>query len=157
MLEVNPDIALYCLDSWDTPNPADGFQNKDELFDQFIANMYKLECLGKIKVIRDESKNVMKYLEEGSFEAVYIDGSHLEEDVYRDFHNAYKLLKPGGFLLGDDWNWNSVSKGVMRAFWEINEEKEFLWPIRTTATTYYTHKISPVPEVFVENPGNTTS
>jgi len=143
MLEVNPDIKLCCMDTWKDTRPPEerGGTGNDTLFDQFIANMYKLGLLGKISCVREDTRNVLKYLKQGSFDAIYIDASHEEEDVYRDFHNAFKLLKVDGHLMGDDWNWNSVSKGVMRAYWEINQDKEVLWPMRTGVTSYNTRRV----------------
>ncbi|MFQ3671230.1 MAG: class I SAM-dependent methyltransferase [Verrucomicrobiia bacterium] len=45
---------------------------------------------------------------------VYLDASHEEDDVYQDVLDYYHLLRPGGVLLGDDWNWSGVRSAVTR-------------------------------------------
>lgn len=46
---------------------------------------------------------------------VYVDASHAEEDVYNDIMAWYPKLASKGILCGDDWGWESVQKGVIRA------------------------------------------
>lgn len=41
----------------------------------------------------------------GSFDAIFIDGSHLAADVLTDATLAWPLLAPGGFLIFDDYEW----------------------------------------------------
>ena len=48
-------------------------------------------------------------------EVIYIDASHEEPDVTADLNAYWPLVKPGGILYGDDWDWEGVEKAV-RAF-----------------------------------------
>ena len=144
ILEVNPNIELSCMDIWEDSNhPADLIKvEAEKKYRRFRSNLAKLGMLERINVIRDNSRNVMNYFQEGTLDAIYVDGSHEEEDVYHDVHNAYKLLKVGGHMLGDDWNWVSVSKGLMRAIWEINAEREAMLPLRTLFAAWHTCKLA---------------
>ncbi len=45
---------------------------------------------------------------------IYIDGSHEEEDVYQDLLDYHPLLRPGGKIFGDDWDWSGVRAAVER-------------------------------------------
>jgi hypothetical protein len=46
---------------------------------------------------------------------IFVDGSHEELDVYLDLYHYYQLLKPGGFMWGDDWaGWEGVRTSVKR-------------------------------------------
>jgi predicted O-methyltransferase YrrM len=47
---------------------------------------------------------------------IYIDASHDEDDVYADLTHYWKLLRPGGIMLGDDWSdhWYGVICAVNR-------------------------------------------
>lgn len=38
-----------------------------------------------------------------TFDLIYIDGSHLFQDVYDDLFQAWEVLNPGGLLMVDDW------------------------------------------------------
>jgi SAM-dependent methyltransferase len=42
-----------------------------------------------------------------AFDFVYIDGSHDSYDVLNDAVNAYRVLKVGGLLAFDDYNWQT--------------------------------------------------
>jgi predicted O-methyltransferase YrrM len=50
------------------------------------------------------------------FDIAFVDGSHRYDDVRADLREVWKTLKPGGLLLGHDYN--SRHRGVMRA---VNE------------------------------------
>lgn len=39
-----------------------------------------------------------------TFDLIYVDGSHLYDDVRNDLYEAWKVLRPGGLLLADDWD-----------------------------------------------------
>ena len=63
------------------------------------------------------------------FELIYIDGSHLYDDVRNDLYEAWKVLADGGLLMIDDWehknniiadSTNGFSEyGVSLACWEF--------------------------------------
>lgn len=42
----------------------------------------------------------------GPFDLAYVDGSHRAKDVYNDAKGAFANLKPGGFLVLDDYFWD---------------------------------------------------
>jgi len=64
-----------------------------------------LGCFDKVEFIVDESKNVLLgFLKEGRmFDFIYVDGSHICEDVYRDLNQAWPLLQVGSKMLLDDF------------------------------------------------------
>ena len=40
-----------------------------------------------------------------NFDLIYIDGDHSSHQVKIDINNSWNLLKPGGFLILDDYMW----------------------------------------------------
>jgi len=60
---------------------------------------------------------------DATFDFVYIDASHEYESVLADIKAYAKLVKPGGFLIGDDYfqNW----PGVIKAVDEFAEEQGY--------------------------------
>ena len=40
-----------------------------------------------------------------TFDFIYIDGSHYSKDVLEDAILAWRLTKPGGVIIFDDFNW----------------------------------------------------
>jgi predicted O-methyltransferase YrrM len=43
------------------------------------------------------------------FDFVYVDGSHIGEDVFQDCDNGFRLLKEGGIMAMDDYQWPGVT------------------------------------------------
>lgn len=71
-----------------------------------------------------------------TFDLIYVDGSHIYEDVKNDLYEAWKVLNKGGILMADDWDHkknieaeNETSEyGVSLACWEFwrDHEKEVI-------------------------------
>jgi hypothetical protein len=74
-----------------------------------------------------------KKIEEGPG-IMYIDSSHEWDETYTELKNAWRILAPGGIMMGDDFNWKSVRYEVERFakdFGAIVEEREnFQWIIK---------------------------
>ena len=47
-------------------------------------------------------------------DAIYVDASHEEDAVFADLSAYWGLLKPGGIMFGDDFNWDGVHHAVTR-------------------------------------------
>lgn len=72
-------------------------------YNLFIDNLN--DYLPRIKVYKDYSNNILNKLTKDSYDVVYIDGSHLAEDVYYDLINTFDLVKKGGIVICDDYLW----------------------------------------------------
>lgn len=70
-----------------------------------------------VTLIKDTSYNALIKLSNehkpGSFDFVYIDGCHFAKYVLEDAVLSFPLLKEGGFLIFDDYNWG----------YNVNDEK----------------------------------
>lgn len=55
-----------------------------------------------VTIMRGHSAHVLRLLNEGSFDFVYVDGSHYYSDVKADIGLAKRLVRDGGILCGDD-------------------------------------------------------
>ena len=69
-----------------------------------------------------DSANILHGFKPGTFDWIYIDGDHAYEGVCKDLAAAHVALKPGGYLMCNDYaNWCSLAVtpyGVARA---VNE------------------------------------
>lgn len=61
----------------------------------------------KVINIRDKSVNVLPTLST-KFDFIFIDGSHFPDDVMMDAVLSFRLLKPGGVMIFDDFNMRSI-------------------------------------------------
>jgi hypothetical protein len=54
---------------------------------------------------RGESNKILLDFPDSYFDWIYIDGNHEYEYVLEDLKLSYEKVKPNGFILGDDYNW----------------------------------------------------
>jgi hypothetical protein len=70
-----------------------------------------------------DSPSILAQFAAGHFDWLYIDADHSYEGVTRDLAAAHRVLKPGGFLMCNDYtNWCSTAVtpyGVARAVNEL--------------------------------------
>lgn len=56
-----------------------------------------------------------------NFDLIYIDGSHLSDDVYKDSLNSFKNLNTGGHIIFDDFFWSWYEKLEDNPFFGISK------------------------------------
>jgi hypothetical protein len=116
---IPPGSSVTLLDSWksyvtksDSSLGRRGYAAMDLVHHAAIVsslkNVYRAEADPardlQVTVIRGKSGNVLAQLRPGSFDLIYIDGSHYYGDVKRDISLAKDLLTPGySILCGDDF------------------------------------------------------
>jgi predicted O-methyltransferase YrrM len=83
----------------------------DKVYQQFLRNTLPIH---NIKSIRDTSENALSLLKEEQWDLVYIDGIHTLEGVWFDIQNYKTIIKPGGFICGHDYSWNTVRRSIGR-------------------------------------------
>jgi GR25 family glycosyltransferase involved in LPS biosynthesis/predicted O-methyltransferase YrrM len=100
-------VDPYCSD--DTTTPVD-----TETYKRFSHNIKLSTQVDKFDQHIDFSYNIMpKLIEEKKiYDIIYLDGSHLEKDVFYDAEHSHKMLEAGGIILFDDAGSNC---GVMPA------------------------------------------
>lgn len=114
------DSCLICIDTftgsfehWITPEYRE--QLKEGLLNAFRRNVAARNLQHKIIALPLPSDLALRILAHYQIKVdlFWVDGSHEENQVKRDLMNAFRLLAPGGTLLGDDLDWDSVSSAVL--------------------------------------------
>ena len=90
---------LYCVDSWN-----DKFE-----FKRFIHNLNKFKK--KYEFFKQTSDNFFSKNSK-KFDLIYIDGSHLKSQVFKDIKNSWKILNVGGLIICDDYFYGNIYKKV---------------------------------------------
>jgi predicted O-methyltransferase YrrM len=98
--------TITCIDSWagSTEHHNKNMVEVEERFDHnqnLLSDRFPARRVFKVK---GPSYNALKSQTYG-FDMVYIDGSHHGLDVMTDACLAWPLLKNGGFLIFDDYEW----------------------------------------------------
>lgn len=102
----NPGTRLYCIDTFEgsLEHAADKARN---LHERFVSNIHLTGKAGQVQVCVGRSDEMLVRLVSQGVRAdfIYVDGSHQAADVLSDAVLAWKLLKPGGLLIFDDYLW----------------------------------------------------
>jgi predicted O-methyltransferase YrrM len=120
----HPDAELTCVDPFLSSDPTTSFSmGGNDTLHLFINNISKSKNFQKIRFHRMFScefykKNTKK------FNFIYVDGSHLVEDIKNDFIECLKILEPGGYLAFDDYQWGDGSiKKCIDELYEANKDR----------------------------------
>jgi predicted O-methyltransferase YrrM len=92
---THPTSSITCVDVFSA-------RAKETRFDR---NTKLSGFSNKVMKVKGRSQEVLKLLREGSYDIVYIDGSHRAVDVHMDALLSWALLKPGGIIIFDDYAW----------------------------------------------------
>ena len=108
---------LYLIDPWmyQTDFPGRWFSGKvaksqadmDAIADSVVKKYGKH---ANVEVVRKKSEEAFKQFEDGFFDWIYIDGNHEYAPTLQDLRDAYRTVKPGGYVTGDDYMWGNSSQ-----------------------------------------------
>ncbi|MCB9800312.1 MAG: class I SAM-dependent methyltransferase [Candidatus Omnitrophica bacterium] len=140
------DTWLGSIDFWQNQNVKSKYRSLKlkngfpSVYYQFLYNIIHLRLTDFVVPFPQTTTGAYHWLKGFGLKAplIYIDASHLEEDVYADIRHYYELVEPGGVLFGDDFC--DESPGVRRAVerfcgeqgldYEVRENQ--FWIIRKT-------------------------
>ena len=135
LLGSHTESKIVCIDPWDDVY----VKNKTEFvdIDPIFVNQYEKfmnntkSIIDKLIIKRGYSTDVLPTLEKGTFDFAYVDGDHSENQVYLDGKLLFPVMKHGGIILFDDYNWqhgNEITKnGIERFISEFNEQIDVLF------------------------------
>ena len=75
----------------------------------------------RIRIVKKYSHEAVNEFPDNYFDFIYIDASHLYEDVKRDLNDWFPKLKIGGLMCGHDYE-NTNGFGVIKAVNEFKNE-----------------------------------
>ena len=115
--------------------PKNTFSNPlKTIYYQYIVrlNPYSLESVEKllrkfkdnIKIIKGDSKDILKDINVGEFDYVFLDAGHKYETVQNDLKNLIQVVNNNGIILSDDYNL-TYAPGVKKAIDEYIFKNNF--------------------------------
>ena len=125
---------LYAVDHWKGQsyytNPSKEIADRLPIaYEQFLSNIIHLNLTHKVIPIKMSSMEAVQFFDKKA-DLIYIDGSHIEQDVYDDITKWFHKLTPDGVLCGDDWSaLKQVKNGVIRASVYLNQHLVILLKI----------------------------
>lgn len=107
---THPTARIDCVDVFDEEYEwSDG-----DYESRFDHNILISGFSEKVSKLRGYSHEVIKKLPSLSYECIYIDGSHNAVDVLQDAVLSFMLLKPGGIMIFDDYEWKMLRDPLLR-------------------------------------------
>ena len=91
---TDPNCRVTAIDLFDGP-----------FKDKYYANIKLSGFADKVTTIENYSQLALRELPLDSFDIIYIDGSHAKADVLEDAVLSWRLLKKGGLLIFDDYQY----------------------------------------------------
>ncbi|MCX6907748.1 MAG: class I SAM-dependent methyltransferase [Verrucomicrobia bacterium] len=123
---VGPDGVLVCVDTW--PHPR--------ALPHFMANIARAGVADRIVPLRTWSQSASQMFLPGAFDLVFIDGGHSYDCVLADIRAWFPLVRVGGVLCGDDYNYpdGGVSKAVNELLPGVEVVANRIWVHRVNLT-----------------------
>ncbi len=108
---------VHCVDPWISYEKYPEYHGEgrfNDMYSSFLKNIGNLpkSDSSKINVHRGFSGDILPTFKNEYFDIIYIDGNHEAPYVLEDAILSYKKLKPGGWLIFDDWTWDGVQAGL---------------------------------------------
>lgn len=130
LLQANPDLELYCVDSWRKyPGYRSGKRDHEKEF-QIVSQRFSGP---NVHLIRALSSDAAKRFAPDSLDFVYIDANHEDPFVGFDLRIWNERVRSGGILSGHDYTprWPDVMKAVQQhvkhhkiPIWFVLEEQD---------------------------------
>lgn len=106
MLKYLPNAYGVCIDLWEkSVDPILKDFNMGDIEAIFDSNIKKANLENRITKLKGDSKKILNKLDRNTFDLIYVDGSHTAFDTYCDLIFSWKLLKPKGIMIIDDYLW----------------------------------------------------
>ena len=129
---TSPSARLICIDTFggSIENQTKHHIDLTQIEKNFDSNIGQTGSGNKVAKIKDFSSRAFQKLPYLSQDVIYIDGSHTAPDVLSDCVLYFHLLKVGGIMIFDDYEWEETGmaglntpKPAIDAFLSIYQEK----------------------------------
>jgi predicted O-methyltransferase YrrM len=103
-LEQAPKACVTCVDSFKGGSDLIGI-DLTGLKERFLSNIAGHRL--RVHLYIGDSWDVCRELDSNFYDFVYVDGSHEECDVIHDALQAFRVVRPGGIVVFDDYGWGT--------------------------------------------------
>ena len=119
----HPGATLTCVDPFNPSDPTTPFtMSGTDTMIRFVDNISQSKNFQKITARKMYSSEFYKRNSK-IFNFIYVDGSHLIEDIQMDFRECLKILAPGGIIAFDDYKWgDGTIKKCIDDLYEENKD-----------------------------------
>jgi hypothetical protein len=142
-LGLQDQITLICIDpfSGDRVNWVKEYGHRiflrlrggaARIYDQFMMNMIERKRYKTIVPMAATSMAGMRSIERliatgklPQVDTIYLDSAHEAGETILELKAAWLILRPGGFIFGDDWSWQAVRRDVESFAADVSKNQQF--------------------------------
>lgn len=114
--------SLVLIDPWQSQKTLEkaryGKADESAMDQTYRSVLERFEteiAAGRVTVLRARSEEVWGDFPDGALDWVWLDGDHTYEAVTSDLAALARIVKPGGYIIGDDYTYGWWGDGVIRA------------------------------------------
>lgn len=107
-----PIERLYLIDMWGKGEQPHYGHTMNQWEGMYRRVEHKFGNLPHVNIMRMKSMDAVKRFDDKFFDLVYIDATHTYEAVLEDLNAWWPKIKSSGYIVGDDWRWEGIKKGV---------------------------------------------
>lgn len=106
ILKKLPNGFAFAVDNWSLSKKECYYEN--DIKTEFLKNIKEEKVEERIKLLEGDSFKILLNLHKSGllFDFIYVDGSHISIDCYSDIIISWNMIKKGGVLAIDDYEWN---------------------------------------------------
>ena len=117
LLETVPGLDMIAVDAFaHLPDEPDYYADWDHAANEFLVRMRMEDYPGRVRLIKATTHEAAAMVAPAWLDFVFIDADHRTEGVLRDIDDWRPTLRPGGWLLGDDYDWATVRAALDTRF-----------------------------------------
>jgi predicted O-methyltransferase YrrM len=98
---TDPASRLICVDSWRTPS----------IQRRFMLNLIDGDVYDRCEIRKGDTHSILRGLRQ-TFDFIFIDADHKAPAVITDAVLAWRILRPGGVLIFDDYEWQPQNNDI---------------------------------------------
>ena len=130
IIKITKPKKLVLIDIWQVNQTFSDPITQKEYDLKYNSVIEKFKSNPKVKIIKGQTDSINTF-PDNYFDWIYIDADHIYEEVKKDLENCYPKIKPGGYIIGDDYldyKYKDMIFGVVEAvdeFVKTHEIKNF--------------------------------
>lgn len=126
------DFRLIGVDPFELPG-----QSRERVLESFVESGMEMNRICMHEGYSTDVHAIQNLIGDRLLTLCHVDGSHKEDDVYKDFHTINGLASNDAIVIGDDF-WNKSQLGVTTAIFRfVIEDKIDLKPFMISNTKIY--------------------
>jgi predicted O-methyltransferase YrrM len=86
--------------------------NLEDIYVGFLRGVLDFQLTKQTRWIREKGSLVAKIFQDRSIDVLHLDANHSETSSCREAESWHRKVKPGGFLIADDTDWETVGKSL---------------------------------------------